>query len=332
MGLLFAGGEDSCFTIVGSYLADTTASYRRTAMCRNAIRLYGNGPNDGMFAEFASQSSFWFTARLLLTNASQDAGKDIFSFRDSSGVSRIAVRASTSTIGNIELIKRNAAGTVTVLASATGAHANSAIYKLDAQVNYGTSGSVQFYIDGILKLSYTGDVTTDGVTSLSGFRLAVNSDSSAAYGVWSEVIVHTDDTRSMSLVTLEPSANGNAFTFDSGSYASVDEGALDDLDVVASGTANQVAQFAVNNTRVTGNVSVKGVAVWARAQRGASGPQNMQIGVRSGGADHWSSNKALALSMANVQHVLDTNPATSAAWASSDLTAAGFNIGVKSIA
>lgn len=335
MGILFAGGEDICFTTLGSTSVDTaTTAARRTGFARCTLLVGANGipaATDGWIGALsAASSAFWLSARAYLLTTSATAGHRVIRFLDGA-VSRLELRVSSGL--TFALYKVNAAGTATLLGTASAALNGNTLTKIDIQVNYGTSGSVKIYYGGTLVLDTgTVDVTTDSATTLSGVVFGAKHQSSNTTGIhWSEPIVHTDDTRSMTLATMEPSANGNAFTFDSGSYTDVNETTNSDATIISSATANQVAQFAVTNTRITGNPSVKGLAVWARAQRGGTGPQNMQIGVRTASTDHWSANKSLVASMQPVVNNFDVNPGTSGAWGYTDLTAAGFNVGVKSI-
>lgn len=337
MGTLFAGGEDICFSQVGATSAVNTATTaaRRSAYARCSLAAGATGTpvnGDGWLGALsAASSAFWFSAQLYLGNTPNTiAAYKVLAFR-SSNVSRLEIRVITAGTGLLGVYKVTSGGTATLLATFSSALGQTTLYKLDIQVNYSTSGFVKVYLSGTL-IADTGtvDVTTDGATTLDGFLLG-HPYNFARLCHWSEIIAHTDDTRSLSLCTLPPAANGNAYTFDSGSFADIDEVTNSDADIITSGTANQLAQFTVNSSGVTGNPGVKSVAVWARAQRGASGPQNMQLNVRTASTDYVSGNKALALSMAGYQNTWDTNPNTSLAWAYTDLTAAGFNIGVKSI-
>jgi hypothetical protein len=96
--------------------------------------------------------------------------------------------------------------------------------------------------------------------------------------------------------------------------------------------AAQILETTVTNSTVPGTSGVLAVAVNARAQKGTTGgPANANLMVRTGSVDYTGPSQALPASFGLLSNVWETNPATSAAWAASDLTAAGFNIGVKSL-
>src|SRR5207244_4119060 len=114
--------------------------------------------------------------------------------------------------GEWKIIKRNAAGTLTTLATSapgTFTSTGTGLHQFDVHIVYSTSGSIKFYLDGSNTpvMSYTGDTTTDGATHLNQFFLGTYFTGSAA--VWSELIVSNADTRSMGLLTLPPVADGN---------------------------------------------------------------------------------------------------------------------------
>jgi hypothetical protein len=135
----------------------------------------------------------------------------------------------------------------------------------------------------------------------------------------------------MDLITLAPAASGNTFNFDSGSVSSINETTLDDATVITSGTVGQVAQFTVGSSGVTGSKAIKAICISARAGKGATGPANAKMSVRTGSADYSTSSIALqAGSVGRIQGVFTTNPGTGNAWTNSELTAAGFNIGIVS--
>lgn len=53
--------------------------------------------------------------------------------------------------------------------------------------------------------------------------------------------------------------------------------------------------------------------------------------VRTGGADYTGTSQTLPAALGLVQDVFYTNPASGLPWVIGDITAVGFNIGVKSL-
>lgn len=327
----FAGGEDHDFSKIGSIAVDTTTTFRRAANTRCSLKVTqqsGTNYADGWTANFsAPQSSFWLTARFYCVGTAS-AGNVLFRFTDSSGVVRLIIDIANFG-SSLRFSKIDAAGTVTVLGSTTTLLAASQLSKIDVFVNYAASGSIQFYVDGTLTFSYSGNLLTNSATAIASAFLGGISGS-AFY--WSEVICADTDTRALGLVTLAPSANGNLFNWDVGSYTNISEITLDDTTLISSGTVGQVAQFTVGASGVTsGNVTIKGICISARAIKGATGPQNVKLGVRTGSADYVSAAIPMQSgAFGRIQTAFMTNPGTSNAWAVSEVSAAGFNIGVVS--
>jgi hypothetical protein len=331
MTYYFIGGEDHDFTKIGATSVNTaTTAARRTANARCALQVgTGSASTDGwQGALSAAQSSFWFTARLYMS-ASTTPSSTLDGISFLGGTTRRLVLGITSSSSTLKLYKRNAAGTSTLLATASASLLTIGMVKLDVQITYGTSGSVNVYQDNTLVLSYSGDVTTDSATSLSGFVLG--QPTGGGFVAWSEIICTSDDTRSMSLVTLAPSANGNAFAW-TNTYANLNEVTIDDTSLCNSSTAGDLAQMTVSSSGITGNPAIRALCISARAQKGGTGPQNIEMNVRTGGNDYFSADQALPAALSRVAYTFETNPATSGPWAYTDLTAAGFNIGLKATA
>jgi hypothetical protein len=329
MTFYFVGGEDHDFTKVGACTVDTaTTAARRTANARCALKVGTSATiTDGWVGSLSQPvSSLWMTARFYPTGSNVSANSEFFSLTDGT-VRRLLLRINGST-NKYELCKRTSASSTTLLATSSVALTFSVAQKLDVNVTYGTSGSVNVYLDGTLVISYSGDVTTDSATTLSGFVLGVHTAVSACY--WSEIIAASEDTRALNLVTLAPTANGNTYTFDTGNYANVNETVTDDTGLITSGTAGELAQFTVNASGITGTPAIRALCVSARAQKGGSGPQNAKMSVRSGGIDQLGSAVPLPAAMNRAAYIFPTNPGTGGSWAYSDLTAAGFNIGIRS--
>lgn len=329
MAYYFVGGEDHDFARVGNTGVETaTSAFRRSAYARCALRATGSASaTDCFLAQFGTTlTSFWHTARWYLGTSLYTNTYNPICYYDGT---QPRLMICTSSTGQVRITKQDNAGTRTGLATSTNTLASGQLYKIDVQVSsYGASGTVNVYIDNVLWITYTGDLTTNSATSLSAFSHGSYASSVASY--WSEIILGTDDTRNMGLVTLPPAANGNAFAW-SNSYANVDETSIDDTDTCTSSSANDIMQTTVTSSGVTGNPAVKAVCVSARASKGGTGPQNIQASVRTNSNNYFSSSIALPASYGRVANIWETNPNTSVAWTAGDLTAAGFNIGLKSI-
>mgnify|MGYP003693715393 CR=1 FL=1 len=94
--------------------------------------------------------------------------------RSPDAVSRIIVR-QTATIGVLKVSQRNAAGTITDLATAGSAVTTGTNHQFDLKIDYSSSGGVDLYLDGVLVINYIGDPRTDAATQLNQVRFRLSS-------------------------------------------------------------------------------------------------------------------------------------------------------------
>jgi hypothetical protein len=182
------------------------------------------------------------------------------------------------------------------------------------------------YVNGVQAATYSGDVTTDGQTSLAQLWLGSGD---ATWGTdYSEVIVSTADTRLMHLDTIKPVANGNTMAW-TGSVSNINQATYNDSTTISSATSGQIAEFTVP-ALPAGNWQIAAVVQSARAIEQAGGPQNLQFDTRTGGTDYQSANQPLTVAFGYYYYIWSTNPNTSVAWTISDLGAAAYNLGVES--
>lgn len=327
--IYFGGGEDSehMFIGAGTSVITTSGSFRSLyARCSlSTTQAVGNGYWQSVFQYIGTPSTFWFSGRIAMGNFSGSNG-GMLSFIDSTNHTRLQIVCS----GGLPVVQKvNTAGTATTLTNTLGtwggsfSGATGGTDKIDVSwVNSG-SGSINIYINGIKQFNYTGDTTTE-TTAIAGHRLGNASSSS---GNWSEIIVSDTDTRTWNLQTAAPVANGNTHNFDTGTPAAsnVNEITANYATLDGSTTAGQIDQYTIPAI-AAGTYTIVAVGVSSQLVRGASGPQHMDLGVRSGSTDYWSSDQALTLAWANYQNWWNTDPNTSATW-----TALPANIGLKSV-
>jgi hypothetical protein len=102
---------------------------------------------------------------------------------------------------------------------------NNALYtfKLDMQViSYGSTATVNVYVNGALHINYSGNVTVSGLSKLDAFGVGNFTTRGNPLLKVSEIITADEDTRSMSLVTLAPNAAGSTDNW-TGAYTDVSE-------------------------------------------------------------------------------------------------------------
>lgn len=328
MPFSFIGAEDHDFQRIGNVSIDTaTTAARRQVNARCSLKVVSAGVGDaaGWQAQFSGAvASLWMTARLYNLSSTLHADNDMIAFLDGT-VRRVCISLDATL--KVKIRKRDAAGTYTTLATSTNSFAASLLQKIDVQIIYGVAGTINVYVDNLLYVTYSGDVTTNSATTLSGFVLG-NINTGGSH--WSESFISSSDTRSMSLVTLPCAANGNAFNW-TGTFASVDEVISDDTDMSVSTTAGQVMETTVSTAGLTGNPAVHAVCVSGRGMKGGTGPQSVAMAVRTAGNDFYSSNISLPFSFDRIASVFEVNPSSAGAWSSTDLANSGFNIGAKSV-
>lgn len=194
---------------------------------------------------------------------------------------------------------------------------------VDIHWKSGASGEVAFYINGILQMEATG-LTMTYAPDVTKIRFGeLNSRN-----IVSQIIMADEPTIGWRVGQSYMTSNG-ANTAWTGDYTSVDEALLNEADYIYSGSADQIETYGHTLVPSLTGYNPRAVAVSARARRGGSGPQNIQLAIRSGSTNYFSGTKSLDLGYSAVQHVWETNPDTSLPWTVSQVAAA--QPGVKSI-
>lgn len=336
MAIYFAGAEEISFATFGTVIMTATAGHFRSSWARAAINVNtaagdvnANPPGNRIETPqvFTSTSDLWFHAHHRHNSANTTNNSRLLGFASPDGVWRLYL-SGTGTGGQLKLEKRNAAGTVTTLATtAASVVPDSVLFQLDVHIVYSTTGSVDVYKDNVSILSYSGDVTTDSATQLNKFFL---SSATTNDGSWSEIIAADQDTRAMAIFTETLTGAGNTEIW-TGAYTDVDETTINDADMLNTANNDELAQFTHPTSLPAGNWDVLAVGSSVRLRRGGSGPQNFQFNVRPAvaGTDHESADIAATASYAHYNYVWDLNPSGPAAWDVADV-GSGFNTGIKS--
>jgi hypothetical protein len=334
MTVLWAGGEDIDLHATAGSIPLTTTNYFRPSYCRCGLYCPNYGCTWQGFGIFNS-SSFWFSARPSLVAGNDFTGAyDLITFNDSTGLPRLALNnggSGSMASGFLTFQTIDASGNRTTLGTfTTAASFNMGTYqnpdKLDIAIVYGTSGSINCYINLTLVFSYTGNIATNSITALAGFEL-FNPGITAS--VWSEIMVATNDTRSFSLCTIPPLATGSVAQW-TGTVASINEVTLNDADGIQTTTANAIEEFTVDTTTYTPTSGTYGLIAIVSSGRIMSNTANsVRFGVKISGTDYFNSPIAAPSSLTDVQTIFQTNPATSSNWAYANLT--GLGIAVKAV-
>lgn len=324
MTILFCGGEYEDFTLVGAVAFATSAtSYFRSTYARGTMQVPGSAAVMAAYAKasFTASSAFSVTARV--GYAQGNTANYILLWLSTGGSARLRLRLSSTSPSTLVLESYTSGGVATTLATSTATLAFSNLYRLDIVVNYGTSGQVRVYLDQALLIDTgTTDVTASSATTLDGLHLGNTSTTSGFVTNWSEVIVSTQDSRTLSLVTLAPNAAGTTSSW-TGAYTDIDETTASDTDVLTSATANQVTS--VNATGMPSgwsNLTVTAVKCIASAARGSTGPSKLALGVRTNSTDSFPTATTLDTGFSTpVTTYYELNPVTGVAWTTTEIDA-----------
>lgn len=345
--IYFAGSEDVDFIPDGYLLGWQAIGLNRPAWSRGALTLQTIANNASfpypeirngtdsfeVTPTFTNVSTFWFHAQQYSQSLDLTAlttfGANFLGFASPDGIWRLALRGAGGD-GQIQLIKRDSTGTITVLATSSTNVFFSGLNQIDVNVVYGTTGSVNVYYEGVNSpaLSYSGDITTEGETELNRCFLGLSRDSYVT--AWSEVIITDTDSRSMGLFTMPPLAPGNTQDW-IGDDNDINKQTIDDSTYINSQTADQLSEWTTPTSLPPGQWEIETIWQTVRINRGLVGPQHFEFLSRpaTAGADYTSTDVFPAAAYDNYTYNWSVNPATSAQWSLADI-ATGFNLGIKS--
>lgn len=325
--ILFLGCEMESFTPDDSTVQESGDGYN-SSFSRIAIRGTFNSVG-ALLTPSASATDIWFKAFIWFdARINSNADSTFYIWYDSGGTARIRLLFNPSPDTLTAQYWNGSAWTAA--GSAISISPNS-VQEIDLHVVCNTaSGSLKLYVAGTERIN-SGVIDLSGATNLKNIYLYAWGNPGGLNNThcYSQVIV-TDGlpTIGWRLMTFYPSGAGSDSAW-TGTYADIDESVYSDSDYIYSGTANQVQMVAATAVGSTTGYSIRAVGVGARAKCDATGPQNLQLGLRVSGSNYFSSSKALSVGYAPIKNIWETSPATSVAWTASELS--GLQFGVKSI-
>lgn len=330
MSVIFAGGELESFNLVGvNQQVNATAGKFDSDFARMAIEHGGSGASNWIGANFTGGTEFWLH---LVVNMDVGPGStyDYSIIRLVDSVSGETVFQIDGTDGNFRGEYWNGSSFTTMPSTFTFSTNVNKTIDIHCKI-HDTLGRFAIYLDNSLWDEFTGDTNlfasaqVDGI-ELCGPTFSLDFTKSANF---SEVIVADEPTIGWRLATLIPNAAGTTSAW-TGAYTDVDEIAVDDGDFLSSDTANQVHTMGASNLSVAAAaMEIQALLLNARARKGVSGPTQLQLAVRTGAADFFSSSFALDPGFISIQNMWALNPDTVVAWTPSEID--GVEIGVKSI-
>lgn len=314
MTILFFGTEEEAgwVRVSPSNLSTSTlGAHYDSDFSRAAIEAARDGEH--VIELSSAQSDFWFSCRYIQPNSGLPEGASI-EFEDDTGL--VMLRVYDTTPGQ-QFQYYDGLDWQTIYS-----HNTVDLYKMDIYVKFdASSGAFRFHVDKETQDELTGDTSQylgAGGSGISKIRLLGLSQSSPNF---SEVIVATDSTIHRRVATLYPTGDGT-YTEMTGAYTDVDDAQIDDNEVLKSGTAGQRSSVTLSNLSSTADdFAVESVRVCARALKGSTGPSNLDIGLRTDGADDYKASQSLSTGYLNFTGQWDTNPDTGEAWTPSEINA-----------
>lgn len=326
MTILFLGGEMGAFVPSGGGVSESTTADFNPSFARCAIKLdAGTSDPDVLYAETsawtAATGDFFLHFEEHPGNVDAVAAIDVVHLLNAAGTSvfRITQSRVSSTSRTWQVQYLNASSAWANAGSALTFDVNRTAYDLYVDL----TGSIRLYSAGTEVLTVTGL----SLGHISGIAKARFFSTGVGRSV-SQVIAADESTIGMRLATIYPSGAG-ATTDWTGTYTEIDEIAYSDADFVNSSTNGQIELVTGTAPALTGYV-VRAVGISARAKRGSSGPANLRLILRSGGTNYDNgADIALGLGYGAYEAIWETNPATSAAWVNTAISALQY--GVKAI-
>jgi hypothetical protein len=181
-----------------------------------------------------------------------------------------------------------------------------------------TGGIIELRIDGTLEATFYGDTKPGADAYFDKMRWGATTGTTSFY-LDDVVIFDTSGSvnnswpNGLKVVLLKPNADGSTLQWTptpSGShYTTVDETPPSGTDYLQATEADKVDELGLEDLPTEAQ-SVKAVRLDFWGLKGSiQPPQNLQLGVKIGGSDYLSPDKALPLSQGLVSHTLEQNPA-----------------------
>jgi hypothetical protein len=332
MAILWCGGEDIDFPNGSACSTVTTTTYFRTAYARGSV--YGSTgtawsqafPGGAVTSAWLSYQWGFFPEN---SNGSLTTGKLAVGLGNTSFSDGRGIWLRTSTTGGWDIVKFDGT-TVTALATGGAALWGAVITqgRVDMQISsYGSSSSINLYVNGNFYLGFTGNSSVTSLTNLNSVLLAASpSGNFGVVGNGSEFIVADEDTRSFSLKTMAPAGAGTTTNW-TGLFSAINPVTQNDANAVFTNTVAQDTQFTTTGLPA-GTFAVRQVKVTARmAATAGSTATKVATGFNLGGTVSVGTPFGpLGTAFSDKESFYNLNPVTSAAWTTTQLSTAQIDL------
>jgi len=334
MALIFFTGFDTYATadITKEFnLTSGTAAINSSGGRRGGGALYApNNSSNLAYVTYTLPSSLTtFVFGCAIQISTLLTGKPIVAFKDA-GTAQLEIQMNSDGTLNVT---RN--GTVLGTSGASITAGNYHYIEFKATIN-DTTGSYELRLDGVNILSASNvDTKNTANTSINSVTLGASSGTLGALVTYKYDDFYILDTTGSApnnnflgdvrIDSIYPSADGNytQWTTSTGSthYTLVDETAPNGTDYVYDGTTGNKDSYSMQDVPALTAQTIYGVKVKAAALKDDAGSRTLKVGARSSTTDSVSSAQAITTSQLYYWHILETNPATSAAWTESAVNA-----------
>jgi hypothetical protein len=334
MALLFFTGFDTYasadigkeFTSVTGF-SGATPGINSSGGRRSGGALYApNNSASGSSALITLPGSYSTFVAGFAFNASQFLADKTFALFKDAGTAQLELQMNSD--GTIDVTRNG-----TVLGTSAAAMSANTYHYIEFKATiHDTTGSYELRLDGVNILSASNvDTKNTANASINSVTLGAPSQNIGSLTTWKYDDFYVLDTTGSApnnnflgdvrIDSIYPSADGNytQWTPSTGSthYTLVDETVPNGTDYVSNGTTGNKDSYAMGDVPALTAQTIYGVKVKAAALKDDAGSRTLKVGARSSTTDSVSSAQAITTSQLYYWHILETNPATSAAWTES---------------
>jgi hypothetical protein len=332
--ILDAFGEDGDLSyyngqVGGGVTVSTTASTFRAGYARCSLMIVGATFGQRKWPS-GPLTTGWFSYRVWVSSDFAQPNPQFFGFCDASGILRIVLGMASNGSNICTLSKVDAAGNLTLLFTTISGFSTTGPLipdKVDFNFDYSTTGSITMWINGSEVGTYSGDITTDGMTQLAGVRLGSTSGFTNRLSAYSECILADGNTLDLSVVTCAPTGPGTTDQW-TGAYTNVNQLTVDDANFDTTMTSGDVQLYTMSPIS-TGNFDILTLVTNIRASQGAGELSHIALTQEIGGTQYVTTAQNFPDSYGPVQFIQETNPATGVEWTQADVNSAGFQSGYQ---
>jgi len=316
----FAGVEDIHFTPVGAPGVETVGNFRSAWVRCSLHTSYNSGTATENYYRVAEDFGVVAETAWQVFQVQQGTSAVGYPALFRWTVADAPVLALRARAGLVPELYSVNGGTYTLLKTGTVSMPDiGTLARLDTKMDL-SGGICQVYIDKILSIDFSGDLTqSSSYSAITGLELGGGADN--AY--FSEVAWTTIDTREVGAVAALPPVSDGFATDWIGDAPDVNELILDEDTTNTTSIAGAVQEYTTLTLPGKDSVNVYAVVVGGRAE----GANNLLI--RTGGTDYLSSDYTPTLPT-NEMYVWQTNPNTGIGFKLQDINTPEFNIGIKS--